>query len=388
VLEVKNLEAFYGKSHILHGVHFAIGQGEIVSLLGRNGVGRSTTIKAIMGMVTCEGSVKFKGEELVGLKTFEIAHKGLGYVPENRDIFPTLTVRQNLVLGMKGSTPGERWKEESMFELFPRLQERADTQAGVLSGGEQQMLTLCRTLMGDPDADHDRRADRRPRAEDRRAGARPLRGDPQARHLDPAGRAEARHRARHLGALLRHGARPDRVRRQPAGREEGRSHAQGVAGSLKRFRPAASRAATASGSCLRPGHSSGRHGRQPALRNDDRRGRLAAQILQLAHRALDCFLRFAAEFLRRFVERLRFQRKRDRQRADLAQHLRLADPLDFPLGVARAIALHRRQLAQRSDAPVRVDLLHPEVLRIHVRVGHAFFRAGCHRSLDFESDFP
>jgi len=151
MLEVRNLEAFYGKSHILHGVQFDVKKGEIVSLLGRNGVGRSTTIKAIMGMVECEGSVKFKGEEMVGLKTFEIAHKGLGYVPEHRDIFPTLTVRQNLVLGMKGSAPSERWKMEDMFEIFPRLKERADTAAGVLSGGEQQMLTLCRTLMGDPD---------------------------------------------------------------------------------------------------------------------------------------------------------------------------------------------------------------------------------------------
>jgi branched-chain amino acid transport system ATP-binding protein len=151
MLEVRNLEAFYGKSHILHGVHFDVGKGEIVSLLGRNGVGRSTAIKAIMGMVECEGSVKFKGEEMVGLKTFEIAHKGLGYVPEHRDIFPTLTVRQNLILGMKGTTPSKRWKMEDMYELFPRLRERADTAAGVLSGGEQQMLTLCRTLMGDPD---------------------------------------------------------------------------------------------------------------------------------------------------------------------------------------------------------------------------------------------
>jgi len=151
MLEVKDLEAFYGKSHILHGVHFNVGKGEIVSLLGRNGVGRSTAIKAIMGMVDCEGSVKFKGEEMVGLKTFVIAHKGLGYVPEHRDIFPTLSVRQNLVLGMKGAQPGERWKMDDMFEIFPRLRERADTAAGVLSGGEQQMLTLCRTLMGDPD---------------------------------------------------------------------------------------------------------------------------------------------------------------------------------------------------------------------------------------------
>jgi branched-chain amino acid transport system ATP-binding protein len=132
-------------------VHLDVREGEIVSLLGRNGVGRSTTIKAIMGMVQCQGSVKFRGEELIGRKTFAIAHKGLGYVPENRDIFPTLTVRQNLVLGQKGAKPAGRWKAEDMYELFPRLKERVDTQAGVLSGGEQQMLTLCRTLMGDPD---------------------------------------------------------------------------------------------------------------------------------------------------------------------------------------------------------------------------------------------
>jgi branched-chain amino acid transport system ATP-binding protein len=150
VLEVRDLHAYYGKSHILHGVHLDVREGEIVSLLGRNGVGRSTTVKAIMGMVDCEGSVRFQGEELVGLKAYRIAHKGLGYVPENRDIFPTLTVRQNLLLGQKGARPSARWRAEDMFELFPRLKERADTQAGVLSGGEQQMLTLCRTLMGDP----------------------------------------------------------------------------------------------------------------------------------------------------------------------------------------------------------------------------------------------
>jgi branched-chain amino acid transport system ATP-binding protein len=150
MLEVRDLHAFYGKSHILHGVHLEVREGEIVSLLGRNGVGRSTTIKAIMGMVQCSGSVRFRGEELVGQKTYAIAHKGLGYVPENRDIFPTLTVRQNLVLGQKSAKPSGRWRAEDLFELFPRLKERADTQAGVLSGGEQQMLTLCRTLMGDP----------------------------------------------------------------------------------------------------------------------------------------------------------------------------------------------------------------------------------------------
>ena len=150
MLEVKNLEAFYGKSHILHGVQLTIGKGEIVSLLGRNGVGRSTTIRSIMGLVDCTGSVRFNGEEMVGLKAYEIAHKGLGYVPENRDIFPTLTVRQNLLLGQKKANATGRWRSEDMYELFPRLKERADTQAGFLSGGEQQMLTLCRTLMGDP----------------------------------------------------------------------------------------------------------------------------------------------------------------------------------------------------------------------------------------------
>ncbi len=150
MLEATELHAYYGKSHILHGVNLRVGEGEIVSLLGRNGVGRSTTIKAIMGMVDCAGSVKFQGEEMVGLKAYQVAHKGLGYVPENRDIFPTLTVRQNLLLGQKGNQESARWKMEDMFELFPRLKERADTQAGVLSGGEQQMLTLCRTLMGDP----------------------------------------------------------------------------------------------------------------------------------------------------------------------------------------------------------------------------------------------
>ena len=154
MLEVRDLHAYYGKSHILHGVNLRVGQGEIVSLLGRNGVGRSTAIRAIMGLVQRSGSVKFKGRELTGLKAFEIAHAGLGYVPENRDIFPTLTVRQNLQLGEKRGSKrargGGRWTMEQMFELFPRLAERATTSAGVLSGGEQQMLTLCRTLMGDP----------------------------------------------------------------------------------------------------------------------------------------------------------------------------------------------------------------------------------------------
>jgi len=151
MLEVHGLNAWYGKSHILRGVDFHVGSGEIVSLLGRNGVGRSTTIKAIMGDVTRQGSIRFKGQEISGLKPHEIARAGLGYVPENRDIFPRLTVRENLILGMKSTTPSKRWNMEDMFNLFPRLRERAETPGGVLSGGEQQMLTMCRTLMGDPD---------------------------------------------------------------------------------------------------------------------------------------------------------------------------------------------------------------------------------------------
>ena len=151
MLEVRDLHAYYGKSHILQGVDFTVGEGEIVSLLGRNGVGRSTTIKAIMGEVDRTGSVIFKGQQIGGLKPHQVARCGLGYVPENRDIFPQLTVRENLLLGMKSTKPSGRWAMQDMFTLFPRLQERADTPGGVLSGGEQQMLTICRTLMGDPD---------------------------------------------------------------------------------------------------------------------------------------------------------------------------------------------------------------------------------------------
>ncbi|WP_290809040.1 ABC transporter ATP-binding protein [Ferrovibrio sp.] len=151
MLQVRDLHAYYGKSHILHGVSFEVKAGEIVSLLGRNGVGRSTTIKAIMGDVPPQGSILFKGGEIAGKKPHEIARLGLGYVPENRDIFPALTVRENLYLGQKKANVTGRWSMQDMFEIFPRLEERADTQAGVLSGGEQQMLTMCRTLMGDPD---------------------------------------------------------------------------------------------------------------------------------------------------------------------------------------------------------------------------------------------
>jgi branched-chain amino acid transport system ATP-binding protein len=151
MLRIENLHAFYGKSHVLHGVAFDVHPGEIVALLGRNGSGRSTTAKAIMGMVDCTGTIDWKGQATVGRKPYEICHLGVGYVPENRDIFPKLTVHQNLLLGQKGSGKGSRWSFDDMYEMFPRLKERQHTEAGVLSGGEQQMLTLCRTLMGDPD---------------------------------------------------------------------------------------------------------------------------------------------------------------------------------------------------------------------------------------------
>lgn len=151
MLEVKDLHAYYGKSHILQGVDMNIQAGEVVSLLGRNGVGRSTTVKAIMGEVTPHGTVRFKGKDIAGLPSYKIAHLGLGYVPEHRDIFPGLTVRQNLLLGIKNPRKPGRWKLDDMLEMFPNLARRADTAAGVLSGGEKQMLTTCRTLMGDPE---------------------------------------------------------------------------------------------------------------------------------------------------------------------------------------------------------------------------------------------
>jgi branched-chain amino acid transport system ATP-binding protein len=151
MLGVQDLHAYYGKSHILQGVDMYIDAGEVVSLLGRNGVGRSTTVKAIMGEVPPQGSIKFKGYNIAGLPSYRIARLGLGYVPENRDIFPGLTVRQNLMLGIKDTRRPGKWGLENMLQMFPNLAARADTAAGVLSSGEQQMLTICRTLMGDPE---------------------------------------------------------------------------------------------------------------------------------------------------------------------------------------------------------------------------------------------
>ncbi len=155
MLQLDNLHAFYGKSHVLHGVSLEVRSGEIVALLGRNGSGRSTTAKAIMGLVDGVGTLNWHGESLLGLKAYEIAQLGIGYVPESRDIFPRLTVHQNLILGQKraarAAPQAPVWDFEDMYQMFPRLRERQHTEAGVLSGGEQQMLTLCRTLMGQPE---------------------------------------------------------------------------------------------------------------------------------------------------------------------------------------------------------------------------------------------
>ena len=151
MLKINDLHAYYGKSHVLHGVDFEVNQGEIVALLGRTGSGRSTTAKAIMGLVHWEGGLGWKNQNLRGRKAYEVAHLGIGYVPESRDVFPNLTVHQNLLLGQKGNGKGSRWGFDDMYAMFPRLKERQHTEAGVMSGGEQQMLTLCRTLMGDPD---------------------------------------------------------------------------------------------------------------------------------------------------------------------------------------------------------------------------------------------
>lgn len=151
MFEVKDLHAYYGQSHILQGVNLKVEKGEIVSLLGRNGVGRSTTCKTIMGLVPPQGSILYQGHEIAGLKPHLIARQGIGFVPEDRWIFPGLTVLQNLELGLKGRRDKGRWSFKDVFRLFPKLGERSNVNGGLISGGEQQMLTICRTLMGDPD---------------------------------------------------------------------------------------------------------------------------------------------------------------------------------------------------------------------------------------------
>jgi branched-chain amino acid transport system ATP-binding protein len=152
MLDVRDLHAHYGKSHILQGVSFNLRRGEAISLLGRNGSGRSTTIKAIMGLVSpTGGEVLLNGRDIAGERPFRICREGIGFVPEEREIFLNLSVDENLQMGVQRGAPGAtKWTVEQMFDYFPRLKERRNTRAGSLSGGEQQMLTMCRTLLGNP----------------------------------------------------------------------------------------------------------------------------------------------------------------------------------------------------------------------------------------------
>jgi branched-chain amino acid transport system ATP-binding protein len=152
LLSVTELHAHYGKSHILHGVTFDVAQREVVSLLGRNGSGRSTTLKTIMGLVKpSHGQVRLCARELAGARPYAICRAGVAYVPEEREVFANLTVDENLRMGEQRAVPGAtRWKVAEMFDYFPQLRDRRDTKAGSLSGGEQQMLTICRSLLGNP----------------------------------------------------------------------------------------------------------------------------------------------------------------------------------------------------------------------------------------------
>ncbi len=155
ILKLQGVHAYYGQSHVLHGLDLELRTGEILALLGRNGAGRSTCLKAVMGMLEWQGEISYQGRSLHGMQTHQIARAGIGYVPENREIFADLSVEQNLILGQK---PPSRmsatlpvWSLAEVFHLFPILQQRRSTKAGVLSGGEQQMLSLARSLMGNPD---------------------------------------------------------------------------------------------------------------------------------------------------------------------------------------------------------------------------------------------
>lgn len=152
LLSLEDLHAHYGKSHILHGVSLAVGEREVVSLLGRNGSGRSTTMKAIMGLVAPTGGhVRLRGRDITGARPHAICRAGIAYVPEEREVFANLTVDENLRMGEQHAQEGvTRWTLEDMFAYFPRLKERRNTRAGSLSGGEQQMLTICRSLLGNP----------------------------------------------------------------------------------------------------------------------------------------------------------------------------------------------------------------------------------------------
>ena len=157
LLEVKDLNTFYGTSHVLQGISLNVEKGELVALLGRNGMGKSTTLKSIMGVVKPKsGSVIFNGKDVAGYPSYKTARSGIGYVPEERRIFPNLTVHQNLLMGIKGGkirNPDDPdvWTEKRIFQHFPMLEKRAHQKGKFLSGGEQQMLTIGRSLMGNPD---------------------------------------------------------------------------------------------------------------------------------------------------------------------------------------------------------------------------------------------
>lgn len=156
LLEVKNLNAHYGATNVLQGINLNIADGELVALLGRNGMGKSTTLKSIIGLVKpTSGSVIFEGREIAGLSPYQVARAGIGYVPEERRIFPGLSVMDNLLLGIKGGkikNPNDPnvWTVERIFQHFPKLKERTNQNGGLLSGGEQQMLSIGRSLMGNP----------------------------------------------------------------------------------------------------------------------------------------------------------------------------------------------------------------------------------------------
>jgi len=153
ILEVKEIHTFYGTSHILFGVSLSVDRGEIVCLLGRNGAGKTTTMRSVMGLTPPgSGSVKFWDEEMVGKPSYYIAQRGIGFVPDNRLIFPDLTVRENLEIGQKKprNQGEEEWTVQKIYELFPGLVKLDSHLGGFLSGGEQQMLTIGRTLMGNP----------------------------------------------------------------------------------------------------------------------------------------------------------------------------------------------------------------------------------------------
>jgi len=152
LLTLRDVHTYYGKSHILRGIDLSIGPGEVVSLLGRNGAGRSTTMKTIMGLApAASGSIVVDGRNTTGWRPYQVARAGVAYVPEEREIFPNLTVEENLRMGKQPPRPGApAWDVEQMFTYFPRLKERRDTKGGNLSGGEQQMLTICRSLLGNP----------------------------------------------------------------------------------------------------------------------------------------------------------------------------------------------------------------------------------------------